>query len=150
MTAFENFRKALEPRGWQDVERLDYKPEGSAPFRDISRELLFRSDGLRCELRYFEVAADGHSSLERHEHEHAVMILHGRGDCLVGKQVRSVSKHDLIHIPAMHWHQFRAAEDEALGFLCMVNVERDRPQLPNQSELDDLKSDPLLAAFIRY
>lgn len=144
-----SIRKALPDGSWQQVERLDYKPEGSAPFRDISRQLLFRTNGLGCELRYFEIAAGGHSTLERHEHEHAVMILRGRGACLVGETVCSVGEHDLVHIPPMTWHQFRAADDNHLGFLCMVNVERDRPQLPDETELERLKADPLIAAFIR-
>lgn len=144
------FRESLQPRGWQDVERLDYKPEGSAPFRDISRELLFRTDGLRCELRYFEIAPGGHSTLERHEHEHAVMILTGSGQCLVGDALRAVKVHDLIHVPAMSWHQFRATSGEALGFLCMVNVERDRPCLPAPDDLAALCAQPEIAAFIRY
>ena len=142
-------RKALPDGTWQQVERLDYKPEGSAPFRDISRQLLFGSDGLSCELRYFEIAAGGHSTLERHEHEHAVMILCGSGACLVGETVCAIGEHDLVHIPPMTWHQFRAADNNLLGFLCMVNVARDRPQLPDNNELKRLRTDPLIAAFIR-
>ena len=37
---------------------------------------------------------------------------------------------DLVTIPSWTWHQFRATDGEPLGFLCMVNAERDRPQLP--------------------
>jgi len=36
----------------------------------------------------------------------------------------------------MAWHQFRAATDEPLGFLCMVTAERDRPQLPDAAEVE--------------
>ncbi len=149
MNSESHIRKALPDGTWQQVDRLDYKPEGSAPFRDICRHLLFRTDGLGCELRYFEIAAGGHSTLERHEHEHAVMILRGSGACLVGETVRAVGEHDLIHIPPMTWHQFRAADNKRLGFLCMVNVERDRPQLPDDTEFERLRTDPRIAAFIR-
>lgn len=149
MNSETHIRKALPDGTWQQVERLDYKPEGSAPFRDISRQLLFRTDGLGCELRYFEIAAGGHSTLERHGHEHAVMILRGSGSCLVGETVFAIAEHDLVHIPPMTWHQFRAADDTHLGFLCMVNVERDRPQLPDDTELERLRADPRIAAFIR-
>ncbi len=143
------FRKARPARRWEQVEVLDYKPEGSAPFRDISRQLLFRTEALGCELRYFEIGPGGHSTLERHQHEHAVMILSGGGACLVDGDVRAVGVHDLIHIPAMSWHQFRASEGGHLGFLCMVNVERDRPQLPGAADLAELRRDPKVAAFIR-
>jgi quercetin dioxygenase-like cupin family protein len=149
MMSDQTIRKAQPGYRWEAVELLAYKDEGSAPFKDVTRQLLFRTEALGCELRYFEVAADGHSTLERHEHAHAVMILRGHGACLVGGEVRSVGVHDLVHIPPMIWHQFRASAAEALGFLCMVNVARDRPQLPTEAELAALRADPRVAAFIR-
>lgn len=144
-----NIRRARKGFLWEGVDVLAYKDEGSAPFRDVTRQLLFRTEDLGCELRYFEVSADGHSTLERHEHAHAVMILRGRGVCLVGTELRSVGAHDLVSIPAWTWHQFRASAGEPLGFLCMVNVARDRPQLPGEADLAQLRADPKVAAFIR-
>lgn len=144
-----NIRRAYAGFRWEDVDLLAYKEAGSAPFRDVTRQLLFRTEDLGCELRYFEVSAEGHSTLERHEHAHAVMILRGRGVCLVGEELRSVGTHDLVNIPAWTWHQFRANAGEALGFLCMVNVSRDRPQLPGEEDLAELRRDPKIAAFIR-
>lgn len=134
---------------WQDVALLAYKQVGSAPFRDVTRQVLFDDPALGCELRYFEVAPGGHSTLERHEHVHAVMVLRGHGRCLVGDQVFEVAEQDLVHIPAMTWHQFRAQEDAPLGFLCMVNTVRDRPRLPDEAELAALRSRPKVADFIR-
>ena len=133
---------------WAGVDHLPYKEEGSAPFKAISRQVLFAEAKLGCELRYFEMAAGGYSTLERHEHVHAVMILRGRGRCLLGEEVREVGPHDLVTIPSWTWHQFRATEGEPLGFLCMVNAERDRPQLPSERELAELKAVPEVAAFL--
>jgi quercetin dioxygenase-like cupin family protein len=76
------------------------------------------------------------------------MILRGRGQCLVGSEVRAVKAHDLVTIPPMTWHQFRAAGDEPMGFLCMVNAERDKPQLPTPQDLAALRADPSIAAFL--
>jgi quercetin dioxygenase-like cupin family protein len=134
---------------WEGVELHAYKEEGSAPFKDITRQTLFKSEAMAGELRYFEIAPGGHSTLERHEHIHAVMILRGSGRCLVGDEVRDVRALDLVSIPPMTWHQFRAGPDELLGFLCMVDRERDRPQLPSPEELEALKADPGKAAFLR-
>jgi len=142
-------RKALPGLRWQSVEVLGYKPEGSAPFRGVTRQVLFHDEALACEWRYFEVAAAGWSTLERHEHVHAVMILRGRGRCLVGDAVLSVGERDLVRVPPMAWHQFRADDDSPLGFLCLVNRERDRPQLPDEKALAQLAGDPAVAAFIR-
>lgn len=144
----DRVRKFHEGFCWDDVKRVPYKEEGAAPFKAISRQLLFAAPDLGCELRYFEIDAGGFSTLERHQHSHAVMILRGRGHCLVGTDVRALAAHDLVMIPAWTWHQFRAAEGEPLGFLCMVNAERDRPQLPSPEDLARLKSDPQIAAFL--
>ena len=54
-------------------------------------------------------------------HMHAVRGLRGRGDCLVGDEVKPVETRDLVTVPAMTWHQFRAT-GVGLGFLCMVNA----------------------------
>jgi mannose-6-phosphate isomerase-like protein (cupin superfamily) len=119
---------------WQGVDVLAYKQEGSAPFRDVTRQVLFGDSGLPAQLRYFEVAPGGWTTLERHEHVHAVMVIRGRGQCLVGDKAYDIGERDLVSVPPMTWHQFRAAADQPLGFLCMVAVERDRPQLPDPVE----------------
>nr|WP_294544088.1 cupin domain-containing protein [uncultured Rhodopila sp.] len=142
------FRAAQQGFRWESVAHQPYKQDGSAPFRDISRQVLFHQDDLGCELRYFEMDAGGYSTLERHEHAHAVMILRGRGECLLDAEVRPVKQFDLVSIPSMAWHQFRATADEPLGFLCMVNVSRDRPQLPTAEDLDGMREDPAVARFL--
>ncbi|HEU4548755.1 MAG TPA: cupin domain-containing protein [Rhizomicrobium sp.] len=142
------FRAFAENFRWDEVPILAYKEEGSAPFKSITRQVLFKDNALRCELRYFEVAPGGYSTLERHEHTHGVMILRGEADVLVGGEVRPVKQFDLVRIPPMTWHQFRTRGDEPMGFLCMVNVERDKPQLPTPDELEQLKADPAVAAFL--
>jgi len=121
---------------WEDVDVLAYKQEGSAPFKDVTRQVLFEgTGGVPAQLRYFEVAPGGHTTLERHEHVHAVMVIRGHGQCLVGDKAWDIAMHDLVRVPPMTWHQFRAASDDVLGFLCMVPSERDRPQLPAEGEI---------------
>lgn len=141
-------REAAPDFTWRDVDVLAYKEDGDAPFKAITRQVLFAEPDLACELRYFEMAPGGHSTLERHEHAHAVMILRGQGRCLVGAQVRAVKARDLVTIPPMTWHQFRADAAEPMGFLCMVNAMRDKPQLPTPDDLAALKRDPAVAAFL--
>jgi quercetin dioxygenase-like cupin family protein len=142
------FRAAQEGFRWDAVAHQPYKQDGSAPFKDISRQVLFHDDALACELRYFEMDTAGYSTLERHQHAHAVMILRGTGECLVGDNVRTVKPFDLVSIPAWTWHQFRATAGEPLGFLCMVNTQRDRPQLPTEDDLALLRQKPAVARFI--
>jgi quercetin dioxygenase-like cupin family protein len=141
-------RRARADHRWEEVECLPYKEDDRALFRSITRQVLFSDPALAAELRYFEMAPGGFSSLERHEHAHAVLILRGSGHCLVGREVRRVETRDLISIPAWTWHQFRATLGEPMGFLCMVNVVRDKPQLPTGAEMAELERDPEIAAFL--
>ena len=134
---------------WQDVEKLAYKDAGDAPFKDVTRQVLFSGADLKSELRYFEVAPNGYTTLERHEHVHAVMILRGAGHCLLGSDVRAVKAYDLIAVPPLTWHQLRAGSEEPLGFLCMVDAARDKPRLPDEQDLKALNADPLVAAFLK-
>ena len=142
------YRPRSGPMRWREVEVLEYKREHGASFREVTRQVLFDDPLLSCQLRYFEVAPGGHTTLERHEHAHAVLIEYGRGSCLVGDRVYDVAEHDLVHIPSLTWHQFRADKNEPLGFLCMVNAVRDRPQLPTMDDLRRLREDPAVAEFI--
>ncbi len=124
---------------WEEVEVLRYKQNGDAPFRDVTRQVLFEGAGLPVQMRYFEVAPGGYTTLERHEHVHNVMVIRGRGECRVGESNYSIGQNDLVEVPPMTWHQFHAAADAPLGFLCLVPTERDRPQLPSADEAAALR-----------
>src|SRR5438552_2562650 len=141
-------RKASEYR-WDGVAVVPYKEDTRALFKSVTRQVLFSDPEQSSELRYFEVAPGGFSTLERHEHPHSVLILRGCGHCLVDGTVRQLNTNDLISIPPMAWHQFRATQDEPLGFLCMVNSRRDKPQLPTADDLATLRRDRVVAAFLR-
>jgi mannose-6-phosphate isomerase-like protein (cupin superfamily) len=141
-------RRAQRDHRWEGVECLPYKEDDRALFKSVSRQILFSDPELAGELRYFEVQPGGFSSLERHEHMHGVLILRGRGHCLVGNKVRAVETRDLVTVPAWTWHQFRATSAEPLGFLCMVNASRDKPHLPSEADLAELRAEPEVAAFL--
>jgi len=140
--------RAARGHRWEQVELRPYKEDERALFKTVSRQILFSDPKLDAELRYFEVEPGGFSTLERHEHMHAVMVLRGRGQCLVGREVRDIELHDLVTVPPWTWHQFRAAASEPLGFLCMVNARRDKPQLPNDADLVELRKDETVARFL--
>jgi mannose-6-phosphate isomerase-like protein (cupin superfamily) len=134
---------------WDGVPVLNYKEEGTH-FKAISRQVLFEGGPkLGAELRYFEIEPGGHSTLERHDHIHSVMVIRGRGHCLVGDAIHDIAGNDLVSVPTMTWHQFRATTDEPLGFLCLVNTDRDRPQRPDEKQIAALKAKAVVADFIR-
>jgi quercetin dioxygenase-like cupin family protein len=141
-------RKSGPAFRWEGVEPSPYKDAVGAPFKAISRQTLFSDSRLASELRYFEIQPGGYSTLERHQHMHAVMVLRGEGECLVGERIHALCAQDLVTIPPWTWHQFRAGEASPLGFLCLVNAGRDRPQLPNEEELAALRARPDVGAFL--
>ena len=143
-------KSAATPGGqrWEGVAHKPYKEDGRELFCDISRQTLFSRPDLTGELRYFEVLPGGFSTLERHEHVHAVLVLRGAGSALVGDEVLALAQHDLVTVPPMIWHQFRADRDSPLGFLCMVDAVRDKPQVPTPAELAVLRANPAIAQFL--
>src|SRR5258708_11460365 len=143
-------RRAQGDYRGEGVEELPYKEDDRALFKSITRQVLFSDPAQRGELRYFEVAAGGFSTLERHQHTHAVLILRGRGHCLVGGAVKSLETRDLVTVPPLTWHQFRASKGEPLGFLCMVDAQRDKPQLPTAEDLARIAADPAVAGVLRH
>ncbi|HET6692312.1 MAG TPA: cupin domain-containing protein [Miltoncostaeaceae bacterium] len=110
--------------------------DGVAPRRyeaGAERHVLVSSaDGAAdVELRYFRIPPGGASALERHAHEHAILVLHGRGEVLLGDVVHPVGEGDAVFVQSEELHQLRALDHEALGFLCTALVSRglahDRP-----------------------
>lgn len=120
---FDRFR-------WSTIPLREYKTAGD-DFREITRQTLL-GDGegehpLRSISRYFEIAPGGYSSLERHEHPHSVIVIRGSGRVLLDREVHAVAPFDCVYVAPGTAHQFQAAGDEPLGFLCIVDRERDRP-----------------------
>ena len=141
--------RQTDPFRWEGIAVKPYKADGSH-FAGITRQTLFEGgDGLACQLRYFEIAPRGWSSLERHHHAHAVMIVRGAARVLVGDRLIEARTHDLVRVPPLTWHQFQSLGDEPLGFLCMVDCDRDVPERPDADALAALRRDPGIAAFIR-
>lgn len=143
---FKKFKK--NKNTWEDTPTHIYK-ENPDIFKDVTRQVLF--DGafdLPVQFRYFQVEEGGYSSLEHHEHSHFVMIYKGKGHVLLENEVHEVEEGDILTINSWQWHQFRADKGTLLGFLCMVNIERDRPSYPTEKELEDLRSNKNVPEFL--
>lgn len=137
---------------WPTVEMREYKTEGTH-FRDITRRTLLGEGGDEQRLsfitRYFEIQPGGHSTLERHEHPHSVVVIRGTGEVILGDRVETLALHDCVYVAPMTFHQFHATGDEPLGFLCIVDRERDRPQLPGDADLEELRRSDAVARRLR-
>ena len=115
---------------WKEVPLEPYKAD-AAEYKGITRRELVgkRGESMRFHVRYFEISPGGYSTLEKHEHEHVVIPMRGRGEAQAGCYIWSVGPGDVVYVSPSDPHQFRCPEDatEPFGFLCMVNAERDKP-----------------------
>lgn len=121
-----------ETGGWSGRPATNYKPGQSLPFRDVVRHELIGQFGEQTDfdLRYFEIAPGGYSSLEKHVHTHAVICVKGQGVLAVGSELIQLSPLDIAYVPPSQVHQLRNESTESFGFFCIVDHERDRPQAP--------------------
>ncbi len=138
---------------WEGVGERDYKPsalqERGMQWQGITRHALadHRELPIGFDLRYFEIAPGGFSSLEKHEHAHLVVVLRGAGRALVGDEVVDLAPHDALYVPPLRPHRWVNAGDGPFGFLCPVDGERDRPQPVDDAEWEALRADPATAPF---
>ncbi len=124
---------------WQGVEQERYKAEAGG-WAAIARNVLIgaRGESVLFDLRYFEIAPGGHSSLEKHQHEHVVVGIRGRGQVLLGGKIHQVGFLDTLYLAPDDPHQLLNPFDEPFGFFCIVNHDRDRPRPVDADELKQL------------
>ena len=103
---------------WDGVPVRDYGPV--RPQVTVRRFVSRQDNSNNLELRYFELAPGACSNFEQHNYEHGVLILRGRGTVRLGEAIYPVQFGDAVFVEADEIHQFRAAEDEPLGFMCAV------------------------------
>ncbi len=130
--------------GWHDVEPEGYVPGSTTA---VTRHTLVGARkeaadelGSTNELRYFSLPPGQVSRLEKHEHEHWVIVGEGVGRAIVGTECREVRTHDVVYVGPMEPHQFVNAGDATFGFFCMVPAERDFPQLLGEDEIATLRA----------
>jgi len=134
------------PEGWSGVEHEGYVPGTRT---NVVRHTLIggRKDaageaGPSNEVRYFALPPGTVSRLEKHEHEHFVIVGEGIGHAIVGDTVREVRQHDVVYVGPLVPHQFVNRGDATFGFFCMVTAERDISQELSAEELERLMASP--------
>ena len=103
---------------WEGVPVHDYGP--TRPGVTVRRFISRQDQSTNLEMRYFELEPGACSNHERHNYEHCVLVLRGRGQVRFGEELHPIRFGDAIFVPADEVHQFIAADDERLGFLCAV------------------------------
>ncbi len=139
---------------WEGISPLVYKEHaGDAPgmgWRGVTRYSLGRPPYIDAQfaLRYFEIAPDGYSSLEKHAHVHLVVVIRGRGRALVGEHVFELKPFDIVYVPPHTPHRWINPYCEPFGFLCPADAERDKPQPVSEAEWQALRTNPETAPYV--
>jgi len=88
----------------------------------------------RLQLRLFTIDVDGYTRMERHEHEHEIYILKGRGLFRVGGSEVTLGPRDVIFIESREPHQIINVGDEPLEFLCTKLTGEIPPEIRAETE----------------
>lgn len=138
---------------WDGIDCIEYKSaagEGGNTFKNVLRQnLIAHDDDIGFDIRYFECAPDGFTTLEKHEHIHAVIIVRGKGRVVVGSKVITPKPFDLIKIPSWTPHQLINISNEPFGFFCTVNGLRDKFKLLDREEIETLQNSTAVREAIR-
>ena len=132
--------------GWDGVEIEGYRPGAAV---GVQRHTILggrkddaQAPGPKMELRYFELAPGAVSRLEKHEHEHYVIVKRGIGYAILGTTMTEIAPNDVIYVGPLQVHQFVNRGEDAFGFYCIVDACRDFSQEPSAEELAALQASP--------
>jgi quercetin dioxygenase-like cupin family protein len=104
---------------WEGVKRQRYDHAGLAGVE--KHELIGPGEGADSyRVRYFRVAAGARTALERHPHDHGVVIHSGRARVTLGDERHELGPGDVVYVGGDELHCFEALGDEPLGFICVV------------------------------
>ena len=123
--------KFLEGYKWEHREDREYKST-EFDFADVRRVELIGRHGEQADfdLRYFEIAPGGHTSLEKHLHTHVIVSARGQGVLITDEMRAQLAPLDVAYVKPLEVHQLRNETDQPFGFFCIVDRERDRPMRP--------------------
>ena len=102
-----------------NIKKTAVKVEGA---KDVDiRWLISKDDGANnFAMRMFELQPGGHTPLHRHNFEHEVFVLEGRGTFVYEGREHPFSSEYVIFVPAGSEHQFKNTGDSIMRMLCLI------------------------------
>ena len=119
MSVVHHFKKEANAYMWAGVENTRLEVEG---IKGAVKNILIgdNENAPHFIMRYFELESGGHSRLERHPHEHEVIVLRGEGIVQIGQEKHAVTPFDTVFVEGDELHQFSNPHDEPFGFICVI------------------------------
>ncbi|NQS90557.1 cupin domain-containing protein [Patescibacteria group bacterium] len=119
MGTVHRFKGKDKKFNWENVSIESYD---SSKMKGVTKRVLIgKKEGAPYfVMRYFEIKPKGWTSLDKHPHDHGVIVLKGKGKVLLGNEEIEVSFGDAIHVPPNELHQFKNTEEEPFGFICVI------------------------------
>ena len=69
------------------------------------------------------------------------MVVKGRGTVRLGDQVEQIGPLDVVYVSPHEVHRFEAHDTDCLGFVCVVDRQRDRPEVVDEGSMDERSVD---------
>jgi quercetin dioxygenase-like cupin family protein len=121
MSSVHRFSGLGNDYDWEGVPAELYEAKGV--HGAVKRVLVGPADGApNFVIRYFNIEPGGHSRLERHPHEHGVIILQGKAKVQLNEEFVTLEPLDTVYVAGNDLHQFTNIGDEPLGFICVITA----------------------------
>lgn len=72
-------------------------------------------------MRTYQMESGGHTSLDRHKHDHGVYVLEGTPTAVVEGDSILLTPGDVLHVAGDEQHQFFNKADDLAKFICVKN-----------------------------
>ncbi len=97
----------------------------------ISKQVLISAEEApNFAMRRFIIEAGGFMPLHSNSVEHEQFCLAGKAEVVIGDEIFTVKKDDVVFIPASIPHSYKTLSEEAFEFLCLV---------PNTDDIIEIK-----------
>jgi quercetin dioxygenase-like cupin family protein len=104
---------------YKDVRQAIVDDPGSKGVR--IRVVISKDDGAgNFIMRVFEVEPGGYTPRHKHDWEHEVFVLAGKGTAVSEAGEHEIKKGDVIFIPPNEEHQFKNTGQDILEFICLI------------------------------
>lgn len=111
---------------WDGMRSRVY-PTSTEYARVTENWLIGKKEGAEnFAVRYYQIGTGGFSRKEHHAYDHGVIILHGEGEVLLGKEKTPFSQGDVLYIPPNIEHQLVNTGPSDLGFICIIPAKRQK------------------------